>query len=188
MIFRATAQWFIAMDQNLLRQRALDAIDAVEYTARVGRVAPASDDRNASRVVHLAPAHLGNADSRVGLPRRAASRCSIRASRESLRSVSRKSAPTRGGPSRSIRFCRPHFVCPACGGTEFEKEKNIVDIWFESGVTHLAVLGRDGLPWPSDARPRRRRSIPRLVSQLAHYGGRDQAAALPIAASSKTAG
>src|SRR6185437_6072970 len=30
-IFRATAQWFIAMDQNLLRQRALDAIDAVEY-------------------------------------------------------------------------------------------------------------------------------------------------------------
>ncbi len=42
------------------------------------------------------------------------------------------------------------FVCPKCGGSDFEKEKNIVDIWFESGVTHLAVLGRDGMPWPSD--------------------------------------
>ena len=45
----------------------------------------------------------------------------------------------------------PHdFACPKCRGTRFEKEKNIVDIWFESGVTHLAVLGRDGMPWPSD--------------------------------------
>ena len=25
-----------------------------------------------------------------------------------------------------------------------------MDIWFESGVTHLAVLGRDGMPWPGD--------------------------------------
>jgi len=42
------------------------------------------------------------------------------------------------------------FACPKCGSTTFEKEKNIVDIWFESGVTHLAVLGHDGLPWPAD--------------------------------------
>ncbi len=37
-IFRATAQWFIAMDQNLLRQRAVDAIDDVEYTPQWGKV------------------------------------------------------------------------------------------------------------------------------------------------------
>ncbi len=42
------------------------------------------------------------------------------------------------------------FLCPNCGGERFEKEKNIVDIWFESGVTHLAVLGKEGMPWPSD--------------------------------------
>ncbi|HET9030118.1 MAG TPA: class I tRNA ligase family protein, partial [Candidatus Aquilonibacter sp.] len=40
------------------------------------------------------------------------------------------------------------FRCPNCSGTTFEKEKNIVDIWFESGVTHLAVLGNE--TWPSD--------------------------------------
>jgi isoleucyl-tRNA synthetase len=42
------------------------------------------------------------------------------------------------------------FHCPKCRGMTFEKEKNIVDIWFESGVTHLAVLGHDGIPWPCD--------------------------------------
>jgi isoleucyl-tRNA synthetase len=47
-------------------------------------------------------------------------------------------------------FLPPGFACPHCGGTEFEKERNIVDIWFESGVTHLAVLGKNGIPWPSD--------------------------------------
>ncbi len=36
-IFRATAQWFLAMDQNLLRQRAIDATDAVEYAPEWGR-------------------------------------------------------------------------------------------------------------------------------------------------------
>jgi isoleucyl-tRNA synthetase len=47
-------------------------------------------------------------------------------------------------------FLPENFTCPRCRGTVFEKEKNIVDIWFESGVTHLAVLGKNGLPWPSD--------------------------------------
>ena len=47
-------------------------------------------------------------------------------------------------------YLPPNLKCPRCGSTEFDKEKNIVDIWFESGVTHLAVLGKDGLPWPSD--------------------------------------
>ncbi|HTX60082.1 MAG TPA: class I tRNA ligase family protein, partial [Verrucomicrobiae bacterium] len=48
------------------------------------------------------------------------------------------------------RYLPPGFACERCGGSSFEKEKNIVDIWFESGVTHLAVLGKDGMPWPSD--------------------------------------
>ena len=37
-----------------------------------------------------------------------------------------------------------------CGGRAFEKERNIVDIWFESGVTHRAVLKPRGMHWPAD--------------------------------------
>jgi len=45
----------------------------------------------------------------------------------------------------------PGFVCPKCGGQEFEKEKDILDVWFDSGSSHAAVLARrPGLRWPAD--------------------------------------
>jgi isoleucyl-tRNA synthetase len=41
--------------------------------------------------------------------------------------------------------------CPGCGGTKFRKELDIIDVWFESGSSHAAVLGHAGnLPWPAD--------------------------------------
>jgi isoleucyl-tRNA synthetase len=43
------------------------------------------------------------------------------------------------------------FTCPFCGKEEFSKEKDILDVWFDSGVSHLAVLKEtDGLRWPAD--------------------------------------
>jgi isoleucyl-tRNA synthetase len=45
----------------------------------------------------------------------------------------------------------PGVACPKCGGTEFRKETDILDVWFESGSSHMAVLTEaNGLPWPSD--------------------------------------
>ncbi len=47
-------------------------------------------------------------------------------------------------------FLPEGFKC-ACGGTEFEKETDIMDVWFDSGVTHAAVLDeRDDLKSPAD--------------------------------------
>ncbi|MBM3792297.1 MAG: class I tRNA ligase family protein, partial [Acidobacteria bacterium] len=41
--------------------------------------------------------------------------------------------------------------CPKCGGMEFSKEYDILDVWFDSGSSHLAALGRrKDLPWPAD--------------------------------------
>jgi isoleucyl-tRNA synthetase len=41
--------------------------------------------------------------------------------------------------------------CAGCGGTVFRKETDIIDVWFESGSSHAAVLGDEsGLPWPAD--------------------------------------
>ena len=48
-------------------------------------------------------------------------------------------------------FLPEGFACAECGGTHFEKEKDILDVWFDSGVTHAAVLEpREGLTWPAD--------------------------------------
>lgn len=42
-------------------------------------------------------------------------------------------------------------VCPECGKTEFVKETDIMDVWFDSGVSHTAVLDqRDNLSSPAD--------------------------------------
>jgi len=41
--------------------------------------------------------------------------------------------------------------CARCGGREFRKETDILDVWFDSGSSHLAVLTpENGLPWPSN--------------------------------------
>jgi isoleucyl-tRNA synthetase len=48
-------------------------------------------------------------------------------------------------------FLPPGFACPSCGGTAFERETDILDVWFDSGSSHEAVLPRyPDLRWPSD--------------------------------------
>ena len=43
------------------------------------------------------------------------------------------------------------FTCPHCGGKEFDKEKDTLDCWFDSGSTHYASLMRDTPElWPAD--------------------------------------
>ena len=48
-------------------------------------------------------------------------------------------------------FIPDGLTCPACGGTAFERERDILDVWFDSGSSHEAVLPfRPELTWPAD--------------------------------------
>ncbi len=48
-------------------------------------------------------------------------------------------------------FIPPGLTCPSCGGTSFERERDILDVWFDSGSSHEAVLShRAELTWPAD--------------------------------------
>jgi isoleucyl-tRNA synthetase len=48
-------------------------------------------------------------------------------------------------------FLPASFACPSCGGTSFERERDILDVWFDSGSSHEAVLARSPeLGWPAD--------------------------------------
>ncbi len=48
-------------------------------------------------------------------------------------------------------FIPDGLTCPSCGGTSFEREQDILDVWFDSGSSHEAVLARTPeLGWPSD--------------------------------------
>jgi isoleucyl-tRNA synthetase len=148
-IFRATAQWFIAMDQNLLRQRAIDAIDDVAY------VPPWGGPRQ-RQMIEMHPEWCISRQRTWGTPIPAL-RCLSCDESFLDAGVARRAAKRFGEFGANTwwtdpveAFLPPHLRCPNCGATQFEKGRDIVDIWFESGVTHLAVLGRDGLPWPSD--------------------------------------
>lgn len=54
--------------------------------------------------------------------------------------------------SRDVKDIIPQgLVCSKCGCSEFEKEKDIMDVWFDSGVSHAAVCEtRPYLKWPAD--------------------------------------
>ncbi len=54
--------------------------------------------------------------------------------------------------SKSAQELLPQgYSCPACGGKSFRKETDTMDVWFDSGVSHQAVLtSRPELSWPAD--------------------------------------
>ena len=65
-------------------------------------------------------------------------------------------------------FIPEGLACPACGGTTFERERDILDVWFDSGSSHEAVLPfRPELTLAGRPLPRGQRPAPRLVPELA---------------------
>jgi isoleucyl-tRNA synthetase len=148
-IFRATAQWFIAMDQNRLRKRTIENIRSVDFTPEWG-------ENRMEQMLENHPEWCISRQRTWGTPIPAViclacneSVLDARVARSAAAHFRAHGADTWWSDPLET-FLPAGFVCPKCGGKAFEKEKNIVDIWFESGVTHLAVLGKNGLPWPSD--------------------------------------
>ncbi|MFN2450205.1 MAG: isoleucine--tRNA ligase [Candidatus Baltobacteraceae bacterium] len=148
-IFRATAQWFIAMDQNRLRARTIDNIHNVRWTPEWG-------EQRIEQMLQNHPEWCISRQRTWGTPIPAVICLGCNESlldpAVALKAAQRfrESGANAWWSDPVQTFLPPDFHCPKCRGTAFEKEKNIVDIWFESGVTNLAVLGKNGLPWPAD--------------------------------------
>ncbi len=49
----------------------------------------------------------------------------------------------------AVGACEKNIACSRCGGTEFEKESDTLDVWFDSGVSHFAFLEKRGM-FPAD--------------------------------------
>jgi isoleucyl-tRNA synthetase len=151
LIFRATEQWFLSIDHRQLRARILKAIDQVNW------VPPWSRER-IRNMTETRPDWCLSRQRAWGVPIPAV-RCrscrEIMLDIETMRRVEQLFAQE-GSDSWFARpvsdFLPANLICSKCGGTDFEKEDDVLDVWFDSGSSQNAVLGlRSELTWPADA-------------------------------------
>ncbi|HWR49897.1 MAG TPA: isoleucine--tRNA ligase [Bryobacteraceae bacterium] len=149
-IFRATEQWFIGMDRNDLRGHALEAIKQVRWKPEWG-------EERISNMVAGRPDWCISRQRAWGVPITVfyCDNCGeTLTDRKVLDHVVELFAEHTSDiwyERTAAELIGPGVSCNKCGGTEFRKETDILDVWFDSGSSHLAVLtDKNDLPWPAD--------------------------------------
>jgi len=149
-IFRATEQWFISVEHDRLRGKCLDEIDRVSWIPKWGRdriygmVSGRPDwcvSRQRSWGVPITVLRCKNCEAFVEDP----------AVLEGIAKQVGEQGADVWYVKEAGEFLPTGFVCRKCGQAEFSKEMDILDVWFDSGVSHAAVVEADNrLSWPAD--------------------------------------
>jgi len=149
-IFRATPQWFISMDKTKLRRNALDAIDRVRWIPRWGR-------ERIYNMIENRPDWCVSRQRAWGVPITIlyCEKCETIHMTHELADHIYSLFESHGADiwfEKSVEEILPeNAVCAACGNEKLTKETDILDVWFDSGVSHAAVLEqRSSLKWPAD--------------------------------------
>jgi isoleucyl-tRNA synthetase len=149
-IFRATEQWFVSMDANDLRTRTLRAID--ELAERRGWIPSWGRDRIYGMVEHRPDWCLSRQRVwGVPIPAFTCKACQAVLAEPGVIEHVATLVERHGADvwfERSALELLPAGATCACGSREFEKEQDILDVWFESGVSYAAVLKPRGW-WPA---------------------------------------
>jgi isoleucyl-tRNA synthetase len=151
-IFRATVQWFLAIDHDQLRQRALKAIDDADWI-------PSSTINRIRTMVEQRPDWCLSRQRAwgVGIPAVYCEACDeplfdVAFVRHVAQFVRREGADA--WFTTPVEAIVPQGAsCEHCGptATSFRREIEILDVWFDSGSSQRAVLERrEDLGWPAD--------------------------------------
>ena len=150
-IFRATTQWFVSMDKTGLREGALDAIyNHVRWipgwaSNRIGSMVADRPDWCISRQRYWG----------VPIPVFSCADCGETvASEESFDAVIelfRTQGADAWYSTEPADFLPESVCCPKCGGRNLQRGTDVLDVWWESGVSHTSVLEpRAQLQRPAD--------------------------------------
>ena len=149
-IFRATPQWFISMEKTNLRQKSLAAIDTVQWIPHWGR------DRIYGMIENR-PDWCVSRQRAWGVPITVfyCAECEAILLDEQTMQRVYQLFEEHGADiwfEKDVSELLPDSVtCKDCGSRNFIKETDILDVWFDSGVSHAAVLEqRPYLRWPAD--------------------------------------
>lgn len=153
LIFRATTQWFISMEANNLREKALSAINNdVNWIPSWGR-------ERIYNMIATRPDWCISRQRQWGVPILAllCEDCGEAWNDASwMKDISERFAKHPTGCDYWFEADLADIVpegltCPHCGGNHWKKETDILDVWFDSGTTWSAVLKqRDELSFPAD--------------------------------------
>ena len=141
-IFRATEQWFISMEKNDLRNQALRAVDEVKWIPPWGR----------DRIRGMLEARPDWCISRqrswgVPIPAVYCKNCNQAVLTQEICDHVAGIFAKEGSDAwfiRPVSELMPAGVkCPDCGGQDFSREEDILDVWFDSGVSYAAVVEQD---------------------------------------------
>ncbi len=149
-IFRATAQWFISMDRKGLRQEALENINRVKWIPSWGR-------ERIYGMVEARPDWCISRQRAWGVPvtvlmcRKCDEPVMDQAVADRIVEIFRSEGADAWFVRDASDFLPEGSCCPRCGGRDVSQEQDILDVWFDSGVSHAAVLEqRDELESPAD--------------------------------------
>ena len=149
-IFRATEQWFISMEKNGLRQRGLEEIRKVKW------IPPWGEERIYNMIL-TRPDWVISRQRAWGVPI-AVFYCQACQYVLAEQHLMERVADLMEREGADVWFLKspqellpPGTRCPHCGGTQFSKEDDILDVWFDSGVSQAAVLEtRPDQHWPAE--------------------------------------
>ncbi len=149
-IFRATPQWFISMDKTGLRKKSLEEIDKVKWIPHWGR-------ERIYGMIENRPDWCVSRQRAWGVPITIfyCEHCDTLFMNQETSKHIYELFKEHGADiwfEKDIKELIPaDTVCRKCGHNVFKKETDILDVWFDSGVSHSAVLERRAnLGWPAD--------------------------------------
>ena len=144
-IYRATAQWFISMDKAGLRQTALDGLQHVRFTPEWGR----------SRLTNMIADRPDWGITRQrywGVPLCFVQHKETGELHPDILNIMDKAAAViaKDGIEAWFTLALEELI-PAADLAHYEKLNDVLDVWFDSGTTHYAVLRqRDDIGYPAD--------------------------------------
>ncbi len=147
-IFRATDQWFCSVDD--FKDAACEAIKDVQWIPKWGQ------DRITSMVRERKDWCISRQRKwGVPIPIFFCKECGEpHIDKEAMQAVAdifRVKGSDAWYEMDASEFLPVGTKCKKCGCTDFDKEKDIMDVWFDSGSSHAAVCkNRDYLTWPAD--------------------------------------